>query len=321
MNTERVNRGAIEAPLISVVVPTFNSGRTIVRALASILAQSHGNLEVIIADDASSDDTHRRVLEFADSRILLLPSDKSVNEGPAVARNRALTQAKGSYIAFLDSDDEWFPEKLRLQLAFLEAHPACSMVVSNAEDVASDGRIIETEFDSTRPRSGPEAWRVLLKYSFIETSSVMARAALVRRLGGFDPKLLVSQDQDLWIRLALEGEVGILPEVLGRIHQVPTGHMTRNRYRKAGFVLPMIERHVRAQAARLSKEEIDEILGFRYQAVGQDLFVHGYYLLGLRLLFQASLRQGNWLHNLVYVSHANPVGSLIKQNIRSALKG
>ena len=316
-----MHRDAEGTPLVSVVVPTFNSARTIGRALASILAQSYANFEIIVADDASSDETHRRVLDFADSRILLLPSAKSTNEGPAVTRNRALAHTKGVYIAFLDSDDEWFPEKLRLQVAFLEGHPACSMVVSNAEDVAPDGRVIETEFDSTPPCEGPEAWRVLLKYSFIETSSVLARAAIVQQLGGFDPKLLVSQDQDLWIRLALEGAVGILPEVLGRIHQVPTGHMTRNRHRKADIMLPMIERHVRAQAARLSREETADILGFRYQAVGQDLFVHGYYLLGLRLLFRASLRQGNWLQNLFYVSHANPVGSLIKQNIRSTLKG
>jgi len=308
-----------EMPAVSVVIPTFNSGRTIARALKSILVQTYQNFEVVIADDASRDDTRQQVEKMADARVVFLPSAAETNQGPAATRNRALARVRGDYIAFLDSDDEWLPEKLEKQVEFLNSHPACSIVVANADDVAPDGRVIETEFASTKPQAGPEAWRVLLKYSFIETSSVMTRAALVRKVGGFDPRLLVSQDQDLWIRLALEGEVGILDEVLGKIHQVPTGHMTRNRHRMADIMLPMIERHVKAQAARLSKKEVDAILGARYQTVGQDMFVHRYYALGLKLLFKASMRQGNWARNLFYVCHANPLGIETKRGVRAML--
>lgn len=317
---ERISPPALhEMPAVSIVIPTFNSGRTIARALKSVLAQTYQNFEVIIADDASQDDTRQQVEQMGDARVAFLPSSANSNQGPATTRNRALARIRGDYIAFLDSDDEWLPEKLGKQVEFLDSHPACSIVVANAYDVAPDGHIIETEFDSTTPQAGPDAWRVLLKYSFIETSSVMTRAALVRRVGGFDTRLLISQDQDLWIRLALEGEVGIIDDVLGKIHQVPTGHMTRNRHRSVDIMLPMIERHVEAQAARLSKQEIDAILGVRYQTIGQDMFVLRQYGLGLKLLFKASLRQGNWLRNLFYVCHANPLGVEVKRRLRAML--
>jgi glycosyltransferase involved in cell wall biosynthesis len=306
-----------QAPLVSVIMPSFNSERTILRAMRSVLAQTYRNFEVIIADDASKDATAQQVASLNDPRICFIPSNETVNRGPAAARNRALARARGTYIAFLDSDDEWLPEKLAKQVAFLEAHPQHSLVVSNASDISPQGDVIEAEFDSSPPVSGPDAWRVLLKYSFIETSSVMTRRALVEELGGFDPALFVSQDQDLWIRLALRGEVGIIDTVLGKIHQVPSGHMSRNKHRQAEIMLPMIEKHIARLDGKLSRREIDDILGHRYQIVGRTLFLHGYYGLGLKLMAQASARNGNWAGNLFFLCHANPIGIALKR----ALKG
>jgi len=313
--TDRVGGG----PLVSVVMPTFNSQNTVLRALKSVLAQTYGNIEIVIADDASRDDTRQRVESLADERVTFLESDAKTNQGPAASRNRALAVAQGKYVAFLDSDDEWLPEKLAVQVAFMGANPDCSIVVSNAEDISPEGRVVETEFDSTPPARGPDAWRVLLKYSFIETSSVMTRLALVRELGAFDTKLFVSQDQDLWIRLALRGEVGIIDKVLGRIHRVPSGHMARNVRRQTEFLLPMIEGHVKRLASRLSAREVDEILGRRYQSVGRQMFLHREYGAGLHLLLKASMRNGKWLGNIFYLCHANPLGILLKGLIRRVI--
>jgi glycosyltransferase involved in cell wall biosynthesis len=304
---------AEQSPLVSVITPTFNSGRLITRAIRSVQAQTYQNFEIIIADDASKDDTRQQVESLAESRITFLPSTEKTNQGPAATRNRALACARGTFVAFLDSDDEWLPEKLNRQVLYLESHPACSLVVTNAYDISPNGDIVETEFDSSAAVSGPDAWRTLLKYSFIETSSVMTRRSLVEELGAFDPKLFVSQDQDLWIRLAVRGEVGIIDEVLGKIHQVPTGHMTRNRHRQAEIMLPMIEGHIARLREKLSQRDIDDILGHRYQVVGRSLFLHGYYSLGLKLVAKASRRNGNWLGNLYYVCHANPLSITLKR--------
>jgi glycosyltransferase involved in cell wall biosynthesis len=316
MIEDRAKADQDQSPLVSIVMPTFNSSRTVTRALKSVLSQTYQHFEIIIADDASTDETKRCVEAIADARMTFLESAEKSNQGPAATRNRALARANGKYVAFLDSDDEWLPEKLDKQVCFLESRPRCSLVVANAYDISPDGEIVEAEFESTPAVSGPDAWRTLLKYSFIETSSVMTPLNLVREVGGFDPKLLVSQDQDLWIRLAVRGEVGIIGEVLGKIHQVSTGHMTRNRHRQADIMLPMIEGHVARLRDKLSQREIDDILGYRYQVVGRNLFRYGYYALGLKLVARASRRNGNWLGNLFYMCHANPLGASLKRVVR-----
>lgn len=305
-------------PLVSVIIPTFNSGKVISRALRSALAQTYDRMEVVVSDDASHDDTREKVEATGDPRVTYVASDAPTNRGPATARNRALARARGEYVAFLDSDDEWFPTKLAKQVDYLEAYPACVLVVSNANDVSPAGKVVGTEFGGPRaPTGGADAWRVLLKYSFIETSSVMARLSAVRDVGGFDPALFVSQDQDLWIRLALRGDVGIIDEVLGQIHEVATGHMTRNRLRQVDIMLPMIERHVDRLAARLSRREIDGILGHRYQVVGRAVLLERQYRAGIRLLAKASARNGKWFSNLFFVCHANPIGISVKKLLKS----
>lgn len=320
--TDRGGMKAQQRPLVSVIIPTFNSGKLITRAVRSALAQTYDRLEIIIADDASKDDTRQKVEAIPDRRVIFLESAEATNKGPAATRNRGLAEAEGKYVAFLDSDDEWFSEKLARQVDYLEANPACSIVVTNAYDISPTGKIIGTEFGGPQPpKSGSDAWRVLLKYSFIETSSVMSRLSLVREIGGFDPNLLVSQDQDLWIRLALQGDVGIIEEIMGQIHQVVTGHMTRNRLRQVDIMLPMIEGHVDRLKARLSKCEIDDILGHRYQKTGRAFYFDREYLLGIRLLVKASVRNGRWLDNFLYTLHANPFGVLLKGMIRSAFGG
>src|SRR5579862_5553699 len=142
--------------LVSVIMPTFNSARTVGRALRSVLSQTYQNFEIIIADDASKDETRQQIATVVDPRITFLESPEISNKGPAPTRNRALAKARGTYIAFLDSDDEWFPEKLERQVRFLESYPLCSLVVSNAYDVAPDGKIIETEFDAAPAIDGAE---------------------------------------------------------------------------------------------------------------------------------------------------------------------
>ena len=306
-------------PLVSVVIATFNSEQTIARALKSVQCQTYSNLEVIIADDASTDETRACVEAFSDGRISFLPSSALENKGPADARNRALKKASGKYVAFLDSDDEWFQEKIARQVAYLEAHPDCSIVVSNAYDISPIGTVLGTEFGSSPPVGGSEAWRALLKKSFIETSSVMTRLELVRELGGFDTLLFVSQDQDLWIRLALRGEVAVIQDILGRILEVPSGHMKRNAHRQFDIMLPMIERHVDRLRPRLSREEANDILGFRYRVTGRNLYVLGEYRAGLKCLLKSSRHSGAWLENLFFLCHASPIGRMLKKGIKALI--
>jgi len=104
--------------LVSIIMPSYNTGRFIAESILSVLSQTYGNWELIIVDDCSTDDTDAVVAAYSDSRIRYFKNEK--NSGAAVSRNRALREAKGRWIAFLDSDDLWEPEKLEKQIRFME---------------------------------------------------------------------------------------------------------------------------------------------------------------------------------------------------------
>ena len=104
--------------LVSIIMPSYNTGRFIAETINSVLAQTYTNWEIIIVDDCSTDNTDEVVAQFSDARIKYFKNEK--NSGAAVSRNRALREAKGKWIAFLDSDDLWEPEKLEHQIAFME---------------------------------------------------------------------------------------------------------------------------------------------------------------------------------------------------------
>ena len=109
-------------PLVTVIIPTYNRANQISRAIHSVQAQSYKHWELLIVDDASNDDTAKIISNIADSRIQYIRHE--TNQGAAAARNTALAQAKGEYIAFLDSDDEWIPAKLEKQVIYFEQLPA-----------------------------------------------------------------------------------------------------------------------------------------------------------------------------------------------------
>lgn len=127
--------------LVSIITPSYNTARFIGKTIESVLAQTYTNWEMIIVDDCSSDGTDEIVLNYPDPRIRYLKNQK--NSGAAVSRNYALREAKGKWIAFLDSDDLWLPEKLEKQIAFMKAHHycfSCCATTSVDEDGQPSGR-------------------------------------------------------------------------------------------------------------------------------------------------------------------------------------
>ena len=128
----------MSAPLVSVVVPTYNRVRFLGEAVHSALQQSWIALEVIIVDDGSTDDSPALIAKLAESDSRIRPY-RQQNSGVSAARNRALSEARGEYIAFLDSDDVWHPWKLQLQVALLQSRPEVGMVWTNMDAIRPNG--------------------------------------------------------------------------------------------------------------------------------------------------------------------------------------
>jgi len=212
-------------PPVTVLIPAYNASGTIERALSSVWCQNYPEVEVIIVDDGSIDDTSHRVEKMGTANLRLIRLDQ--NRGVATAMNIGIREARTEYIAFLDADDEWLPNKLRRQLAVIDAQPEMSFISCGSQVVDLRGRIVAT-FGLELPPYGPsDFWRALLRKSYVAKPTVVARRIKLLETGGFEESLKISEDQDLWIKLALNGEVGCVSEVLVRIYQTSDSLMNR----------------------------------------------------------------------------------------------
>jgi glycosyltransferase involved in cell wall biosynthesis len=187
-------------PRVSVVVPVFNRGQYIREAIDSVLAQTFRDLEIIAVDDGSTDGS-RAVLDSFGEAIRVIEHPNRANRGQSASINLGLHAARGEFIAILDSDDVWLPEKLAIQLGYLDAHPETGLVYGNGWAIDETGR-------RSYPIYGPEhredsdANRVLLDcYFFLPTNSLV-RAEIMRKAGFFDESLRAAQDHDMAIRIA-----------------------------------------------------------------------------------------------------------------------
>ena len=274
---------------------------------AQDLIQDYPALEIIVIDDASCDATSAIVGHFGDERIRLL--SLSQNLGVSGATNAGLAAANGEFVAFLDADDEWLPDKIGKQIAVILGRPEMSLVTC-----CCVFHSLDLQRFSGEPPAGPdtEYWRAYLLESRVAKSCALARQSFLTAVGPFDEKLLIAEDQDMWIRLALAGAVGHVDETLVVRHDTSGSLTKRYAAREAEFMLPMIENHVEAQAHRLSSTERRRILGSRYSAVGRSLYRFGACLLGLRLLAKASLFGCDCLGNAWYVLTASPPAQRLK---------
>jgi glycosyltransferase involved in cell wall biosynthesis len=306
-----VTDGSFSA-LVSVIIPCFNGARTIRRALDSVRHQDYPAIEIIVVDDASTDETQEVLAQLAqpDLRVIRLPQ----NRGAAAARNAGIELARGDFIAFLDADDEWLPPKLSAQIAVIASRPEMSLIASQARFVTVDGVEEDSVYLNSVPARGPEAWRVLLAYNYIATPTVVARRATLQEIGGFNPALIIGEDQDLWIRLSLVGEVGFIDRSLTIVHEQRNSLSRRTMLLTLEVMLPLVRHHYEAQKHRLTDREARTILGHRYEKLGRITYLH-FPTRGVPLLLKTVWFRHHPWENLIYIITASPPLRWIKKHV------
>lgn len=301
-------------PLVTVLIPAYNAAGTIRRAVDSALAQTFHDYEILIVDDGSRDATAEIVAAYESPQIRLLRLARNHGEGGVL--NEGIAVAKGELIAFLDADDEWLPTKLAKQIKVLQANPNAVMVTCACRYYDGQGNILR---EWGMPPAGlrkSEVWRLMMAATFIAKPCVVARKAALRAVGPFDTKLAIAADQDMWIRLAMTGEVEFVREYLTTVHDT-AGSLTKVYAAKADkFVLPMIWRHIREQRDRLTDEQVKEILGTRYASVGRNLYLTGSLVRGTALLLRSMWLRHRIRENLWYLAAASPPAKSLKRLVR-----
>lgn len=309
--------GKTRSSQVSVVIPAYNSAATLRRALDSVLAQTVAPLETIVVDDCSTDNTAEIAGTYADRGVRVVSMKE--RGGAAGARNMGIEQAHGELIAFLDSDDEWLPRKLELQLTLMDADPKLSLVSCASRLILPEGKDGGDVYGGHQPTVGPNAWKALLVTNFIATPSVLARREQLLKLGGFDRRLKIGEDQDMWIRLALIGNVGYVPETLVRVHERRNSLSDWDLEEQLQYTLPMIERHVKALAHRLTDAEIRAIRGERISRLGRVAYARGARIMGAKMVLEAMLMGYRPFENLYYLLNASPPATFVKYWVRQGL--
>lgn len=208
---------------ITTIIPVRNRIKFIARALESVRAQTHQSAEIIVVDDASTDGTTKFLMELAKESTNLKIIALEENIGAAEARNIGINNAKGDLIAFLDSDDAWYPQKLEKQIAEFRLDDSIIAVFSGSRVVYSD--------HSFSHIPAPEVTLTDLFYSnalSTTSSALISKNALVR-VGGFDRSLPSCQDWDLFIRLAEIGKIRVVQEELIEFLNYDEGRISRNK--------------------------------------------------------------------------------------------
>jgi glycosyltransferase involved in cell wall biosynthesis len=235
---------------VSVIIPTYNRAHYICEAIDSALAQTYPDVEIVVVDDGSTDGT-RAVLKGYGDKIRYYYQE---NQGVSAALNFGIEKSSGQYLAILDDDDIWFPEKLEVQVAHLEAHPEVGMVHADMLilDERSDDSVPKKRTLSRPIPSGYILPELIVK-NVIAYPTVVVRRSCLDEVGLFDPELRSSEDYHLWLRIARRFPITYLDQPLA-IYRLHSTNLTRNRLDEQRWHLKALEKML-----RLNPGVVDEV--------------------------------------------------------------
>jgi glycosyltransferase involved in cell wall biosynthesis len=245
---------------VSVIIPAFNAAGTIRETIESVQRQTHEDFEIIVVDDGSADGT----LEIVRSMGAEIRLVQQSNVGPGTARNAGAAVATGAWLAFLDSDDLWKPEKLEKQLREAEVSNA-ELIYTNVIPIGSSSGLASLQHDPSRMPHGNVLAELQLD-NFVTLSSVMISSEAFAALGGFcgPEHVEVAEDWDLWLRYAESGRhMSPCTEPLV-LYRWRNGSLSHNVVRMHVGRLAVLSRHVESMGGKMTTSRINEALASAY---------------------------------------------------------
>ncbi|WP_394139208.1 glycosyltransferase family 2 protein [Vibrio chagasii] len=203
---------------VSIVIPTYNCLDYLPKAIGSVLQQTHQDIELIIIDDNSNDGTSTYLASIDDERIITL---STLGVGAPQARNLGIEKATGEFIAFLDADDFWFPEKIERQLEFHQRYPNMAMSFTNYEHLTEDYEVIVDCFSYWSQFQNREEQFInidnplefIIENNVIGTSTVMVKTDVFSQTDSFNADIKYGEDWELWLRMSESHQIGVLNSV------------------------------------------------------------------------------------------------------------
>ncbi len=282
---------------ISAIIPAYNSAKFIQDALTSIRQQTHPIDEIIVVDDGSTDATEAIVREISDDIIYI----SQENHGPSAARNRGVQNSSGDWIAFLDADDQWTPDKIKQQLLALSKYPSLHLIASDMAEIDTEGKTTTPSvlakhhlLEHLQQLDGkpiPDVLAALMRKNFIPTGTVLIKRTTILEAGLFNEEIRFGEDLELWARVALNHPITCLPTV----------HMLRRLHDSnvTGSTLPMLIdlvkvtksiREIAGTALKKQGQNADKLVADALSDLGYWEFTHSNYK-NAQKAFKASLKE------------------------------
>ncbi len=225
---QQSGKESVMETMVSIIIPTYNRANVIKRAIDSVLRQTYDSYEVVVVDDGSTDETESVIAGIQDARIRYIALKE--NQGVAHARNIGIREARYDYIAFLDSDDEWLPDKLELQMRlFRNSTEDIGMVYCRMGGLTRDGKkrfVCPAQYFSRELLEG-EMFRFLLRQNVIGTPTVIVCKDCLDQVGGFKETIQCLEDWEWILRIAGKWKIGFVDQVLVEVHKT-SGSVSTN---------------------------------------------------------------------------------------------
>jgi len=231
---------------VAVVIPAFNRAHTLKRALDSVFGQTRMPDEVILVDDGSTDHTQELSAQYPELHYLQQP-----NRGVSAARNLGVKAANSEWVAFLDSDDEWLPQKLEKQMQYCTNQPQFPLIHSDEIWIRNGVRVNQMD---KHAKAGGDIFARCLPLCAISPSAAVMRKSLLEELGGFDESLPACEDYDLWLRVCAHNLVAYLDEPLLNKHGGHEDQLSRKHWGMDRFRVQSLDKLLRARILDAEKE-------------------------------------------------------------------
>ena len=197
-------------PRVSVIIPTYNCAQYLPGAIESVIAQTFRDYELIVVDDGSTDETAEVIKKYGD-RIKYLYQE---NSGPGAAKNLGIKASGGSFVATLDADDRWQPQKIEIQYEYMRCHPEVGLVYANCSTFNKQGIVTEAYDGKHRIVYQGDIFDKLIVKNFIASITIMVRKECLDKVGLFPEDFMISEDWHLWLRIAKNYPIGYIDQPL-----------------------------------------------------------------------------------------------------------
>jgi glycosyltransferase involved in cell wall biosynthesis len=291
---------AMQTPKVSAIIPVYNCAKYVGKSIESVLVQTHRPHEIIVVDDGSNDGTREALRPYLDSIIYIYQE----NAGEPAARNTGILHSSGEYVAFLDADDLWLPDKLQLQMDYFASHPECSLVYTDMTTFNENGILVESvrAFYGRVYRSG-KIFPHVFRETLFGSGSVAFRKDCCEKVGYFDESFLIGSDYEMWLRMSRHFEFGFVdkPLLMYRQHQDMNtrklGIVPQNGMPWQAKVLNRILELYPEIKRELGESVVNRRLAIPYDWLGRNWMDQGHHA-EARRLFSGALRLDPW--NLRY---------------------